>query len=137
MFLMLHSINWPNFIIWLHLLLEILGNICIVIVCWEGCDVMKFEWALSFLSSRFATWWKSHDKNLNILRGKRAFQVTLKVFFTIFKGLSVAKNCLRPESAPLNMMIVVTETMRSLSRTFILEKPLLLFSFMALFAIHY
>ena len=33
MFFMLHSINWPNFIAWLPLLLEILGNICIKIVC--------------------------------------------------------------------------------------------------------
>ena len=33
MFLMLHSINWPNFIVWLPLLLEILGNMCITIVC--------------------------------------------------------------------------------------------------------
>ena len=33
MFLMLYSINWPNFIAWLPLLLEILGNMCIVIVC--------------------------------------------------------------------------------------------------------
>ena len=31
-FLMLHSINWPNFIVWLSLLLEILGNVCITIV---------------------------------------------------------------------------------------------------------
>ena len=30
--LMLHSINWPSFIVWLSLLLEILGNICITIV---------------------------------------------------------------------------------------------------------
>ena len=33
MFLMLYSINWPNFIVWLPLLLEILGNMCIAIVC--------------------------------------------------------------------------------------------------------
>ena len=33
MFLMLCSINWPNFIVWLPLLLEILGNTCIAIVC--------------------------------------------------------------------------------------------------------
>ena len=44
---------------------------------------------------------KIQNKNLNILRTKRAFQVKQKVFFIIFKGLSVAKNCLRPESAPL------------------------------------
>ena len=32
MFLMLHSINWPNFTVWLLLPLEILGNMCITIV---------------------------------------------------------------------------------------------------------
>ena len=31
MFLMLYSINWPNFIAWLPLLLEILDNMCIAI----------------------------------------------------------------------------------------------------------
>ena len=29
MFLMLHSINWANFIVWLSLLLETLSNMCI------------------------------------------------------------------------------------------------------------
>ena len=33
MFLMLHSINCPNYIVSLPLLLEILGNMCITIVC--------------------------------------------------------------------------------------------------------
>ena len=33
MFLMLCPINWPNFTAWLSLLIEILGNICIAIVC--------------------------------------------------------------------------------------------------------
>ena len=33
MFFMLYSINWPNFISWLPLLLEILVNMCITIVC--------------------------------------------------------------------------------------------------------
>ena len=33
MSLMLYSINQPNFIVWLPLLLEILGNMCIASVC--------------------------------------------------------------------------------------------------------
>ena len=41
------------------------------------------------------------NKNVNILRTKRAFNVKLKALFSIFKGHSVAKNFLRPESAPL------------------------------------
>ena len=32
MFLMLYSMNWPNFITWLPLLLETLLNMCIAIV---------------------------------------------------------------------------------------------------------
>ena len=31
MYLILYSINWPNFIDWLSLLLQILGNMCIAI----------------------------------------------------------------------------------------------------------
>ena len=38
MLLMLHSINWPNFIAWLPLVLEILGNMCIGTVCLPGCE---------------------------------------------------------------------------------------------------
>ena len=30
-------ITWPNFIVWLPLLLEILDNMCIVFVCYPGC----------------------------------------------------------------------------------------------------
>ena len=33
MFHMLYSINSPNFIVWLPLLLETLGNMCIAVVC--------------------------------------------------------------------------------------------------------
>ena len=33
MFLMLYSITLPNFIVWLPLLLEIFGNMCVAIVC--------------------------------------------------------------------------------------------------------
>ena len=87
MFLMLHSIIWPNFIVWLPLLLEILGNMCITI----------------------DTWPKSQNKKLNISRTKKTFEVKLKAFFIIFKGLSVAKTCLRPESAPLILIPIFTK----------------------------
>ena len=48
-FLMLYSINWPNSIVWLPSLREILDNVCIAIVCFPGCDVMNFETNLIFL----------------------------------------------------------------------------------------
>ena len=48
-FLLLYSINLPNLIVWLSLLLEILCNMCIAIVYYPGCDVMDFEINLIFL----------------------------------------------------------------------------------------
>ena len=74
--LVLYSINWPNFIAWLPLFLEILGNMFIAIVCYPGCDVTDFEINLIFLiEPLLSTWRKRHDKSLNILRTKRAFKV--------------------------------------------------------------
>ena len=52
-FLILYSINWPNFIIWLTLLLEILDNMCGVIICHPVCAVMSFEINFSFLTKPF------------------------------------------------------------------------------------
>ena len=96
-FLMLSSMNWPNRIVWLLLLRDILGNMCFAIVCFLGCDVINFEINLIFLikPSLYMT------KNLNILRTKRASKVEQKAFFIIFEGLLVAKVCLIPKSASL------------------------------------
>ena len=77
---------------------------CIEIVCFPGCDVINFEINLVSLMYRFSTRLKSQDKNVNILRTKRAFKGKQKAFFLIFKGLSVAKNRLRPESRALNKL---------------------------------
>ena len=42
-FILLYSINWPNFIFLLILLRQILGNMCIAVVYLTGCDVINFE----------------------------------------------------------------------------------------------
>ena len=39
---------WPNFIVWLPSLLEIMGNMCITILCFPGCGVIDFENNLMF-----------------------------------------------------------------------------------------
>ena len=81
----------------------------ITFTCWDigQCVLQLFvnqavtsqnlKLTLSFLPS----WPKSQDKNLNILRTKRAFEVKYKAFFITFKRLSDDKNDLKPESAPL------------------------------------
>ena len=56
----------------LPLLLEVQENMCIAIVCFE---VTHFEINLIFLIKPFFIWPKRQDKNLNILRAKRACKV--------------------------------------------------------------
>ena len=51
-FFLLYSI-WPNFIVWLPLIREILSNIFIVIVYEPGCDVINFEIDPIFLIKQF------------------------------------------------------------------------------------
>ena len=71
---------------------------CIVIICFPDYDVINFKVNLSFLHDQ-----KSQNKNLNISRAIRAFKMKLKIFFIVFKGLSVAINCLKLESGPLKI----------------------------------
>ena len=51
--------------------------------------LVNFENNLIISSSRFATWLKNQDKNLNILPTKRAFIMKGKTIFIILKGLSL------------------------------------------------
>ena len=63
-FLILYPITRSNFVVWLPLLLEILGNMCIAIICFPIYDVMNFEINLSFLiKSIFHTTVKVSTKN--------------------------------------------------------------------------
>ena len=74
MFLILYSINWPNFIPWLPLVLEILGSMCIAVAFYPGCDVMDFEINLNFQIKPFSL----HDqkvmkKTLKYLEKEKSF----------------------------------------------------------------
>ena len=80
---LLYCINLPNFIVWLPLLCEILGNMCITIVFKPGCDIINFEVNLIFLIKPFFL----HDRK--VLRTERPFKMKQKAFFIIFKGLSI------------------------------------------------
>ena len=73
MFLMLYSTNCPNFIAWLSLLLEILGNMGIAIVCQPGCDVMDFEINLFFLIEPFFYMTKKSLQKLIYLENEKSF----------------------------------------------------------------
>ena len=73
MFLMLYSINTPNFIVWLPLLLEILGNVCIAIVCQPGCNVINFEIDLIFLIEPFFYMTEKSRQKFKYLENKESF----------------------------------------------------------------
>ena len=45
---MLYPINQPKFTVWLFVLLEVFGNMCIVITCFPVCDVLTFKANHSF-----------------------------------------------------------------------------------------
>ena len=59
MFLLLYSIKWPSFSVWLHLIRQKLSNMCIVIASYPGCDVMNFKTNRIFLTKLFFP----HDQN--------------------------------------------------------------------------
>ena len=102
MFLVLYSINRPNFIVWLPLILEILVNMRIAIVCFPGCDVINIKINLIFLIKLFFTWPKSQDKNLNTSGWKELLRWNEKHFPAFF---TFCQTCPRPEYVSFKMVI--------------------------------
>ena len=49
---------------------------------------------------------KKSIQKIKYLDNEKSFEVKLKAFFIIFKGISVVKSCLRPESVPLMSTII-------------------------------
>ena len=70
---MLYSINWPNLIVWLPLLLVILGNVFIVIICYPVFDVINFEINLSFFIKQFFYIIKNLGQKLTYLKNEKSF----------------------------------------------------------------
>ena len=67
---MLYSINRPSYIVWLSLLLEILGNVCITFICLTICDVMNFEINLCLLIKPFS---KKSGQKVKYLKNEKNF----------------------------------------------------------------
>ena len=67
-FFMLYSISWPNWISWLPFLPEILGNMCIVIICCPVCGVINLKLTIAFLSSR-----KKTGQKCKYLKNEKSF----------------------------------------------------------------
>ena len=94
MFFLLYSINWPNFVVWFSFLQ--FWTICVLQFCFPACHIINLEINLIFLIRSFFCMTKTWCLKIKYLEDKRAFKVKDKTFFITFKGLSFAKNCLRP-----------------------------------------
>ena len=91
-FLTLYSTNWPNFIIWLALLLEIFGNILLPSL-WSH-KILKIT--LAFLSSRFPTWPEKSGQRFNYLKNKnryikKKYLIILKAFIESHKFYKITR----------------------------------------------
>ena len=101
MFLMLYS-NWRNFIVWMPLILDILGNMCFPIVCFPGCGVYILILALSFKPSNLILFIKPFFYMTKKSRPKLKYLDMKKSFLTIFKGISVAKKLHQTQECALS-----------------------------------
>ena len=73
MFVMLYPTNWLNFIVWLLLLLEILGNMSILIICCLVCDTINFEKKLNFFIIPFYYMFKKLGQKCKYLKTEKRF----------------------------------------------------------------
>ena len=64
---MLYSIRLPNFIVLFLLILENLGNMGIVIICYPACDVINFVNNINFLMMSFFYMIKKSEQKLKMM----------------------------------------------------------------------
>ena len=72
---------------------------CMIITGYPICDVINLVINLSFLIKPFFSMTENSGQKIMYLKNEKSFYGEKNHFFIIFKGLSVARNCLRPESA--------------------------------------
>ena len=82
---------------------------CIAIVCKPGFDVIDFEINLIFLIKPFSYITIKSRQKFKYLENEKNFYGEIKSIFNLFKRLSDAKNCLRPQSAPLLFFLINLE----------------------------
>ena len=104
MFHIMYYINWPNFIVWLPLILEILCTMRIAIISYPGCDNINLESKFIFLIKLTFYLTKNTRQKLKYFWEWKLLLRWNKKHSIIFKGLSVAKYCLIEERAPLKKL---------------------------------
>ena len=82
-FLILYSLNWPNFIVWLLLHLETLRNMWIAIFC-AGCEAIIFEINVIFLIKPFLYMTEKSRQEFRYLGNENSFSGKMKSIFHDF-----------------------------------------------------
>ena len=72
-FPILYSINWTHFIVWFHLLFEILSSIFIANIYFLDLDVIKFEFNLLFVIKPFFYMTKNLQRKFEYLEEEKSF----------------------------------------------------------------
>ena len=75
--------------------------ICILLLCFPGCDVVNFEINLTFLIKRLFYMTKNSRQKFEYLENKKSLGGEIRSIFHYFHRAFSGQNCLRPESAPL------------------------------------
>ena len=90
--LLADQISLPDYVFFLRYWL-----VCVtkLFVC-QSVTSYILRLTLAFLIKPFSYMTKTQDKNLNILRAKRAFIVKCKAFFIIYKGFQLSEKVLDP-----------------------------------------
>ena len=90
-------IKWLNFIAWLTLLLEILGNMCTAIICCPVCDVINFQTNLSLLIKPFFLINKKSKQIYKYLKNEKNFQHEIEsIFHHFFQGFKLPEIVVDP-----------------------------------------
>ena len=139
-------VNWRNFIVWLPLLLEILGNMCIIIVCFPVCDVINSELTLAFISSRFPTWPEKSGQNFEKI--KKLFSSFLKNFlnknnflsrwepdFRVKNSINIDLTCLKDLALPTKLSDLFHSLCNTKRKMTVLEDFRLVRKFLEVFLI--
>ena len=98
----------PTFIVWLRLRLEILCNVCIVIICFPVCDVINFKNKVSFLIKPLPYITKIVRTSFSILRMKIAFKMKWNHFENAFMQANKTNFCERRTPTSRLLMFIVT-----------------------------
>ena len=83
---MFYSFSWPNFIFWFTLLLDILGNMCIVIISCPVSEVINFKIKLFFYRT------KKSGQKCKYFKNEKSFQHEMKNIFDYFSRTFIEVN---------------------------------------------